>query len=123
MREEPGWNVVIPRYLVDQVNPPMFFTSARLQPAYGRLVAEFKALQTCLLGLKVLGLRLSRGECSVQRVERGLRRRLKTLYASRGGSVVSWIKLLELLDQSLDAVREALLFVNQVPEIREQVLI
>lgn len=94
-----------------------------LKPAYRRLVAEFKTLQACLLGLKVLGLSLGGRERSVQRVERGLRSCLRTLYARRVRGVVGRVELLELLRQALRRVRQAFLLVDQVSEIGEQVLI
>ena len=71
----------------------------RLQITYRRLVLQLKVLQGGLFGLEVLRLSLCGSERAVERVQRGLDRRLRTLDPCGRGSVKTRIELLELLGQ------------------------
>jgi hypothetical protein len=69
----------------------------RLKIANRGPVLHLEHLQSCLLTLKILGLRLRALKRAVQGVERGIDACLRALHARRIDYVVAGIELLELL--------------------------
>ena len=94
-----------------------------LQIAYRCLILEFKGLQRRLLRLEVLRLSLRGGERPVEGVQRRIDGCLWTLNSSGRGGVEPRIELLELLRESLKGVGKPFLLVDQISEVRVQVLV
>jgi hypothetical protein len=85
----------------------------RLKVADRGLIFHLQALQRRLLALKILGLRLSALERTIQGVERSIDTGLRTRRAGRSGHTVAGIQLLELLGEPLKGILKPLLLGNQ----------
>ena len=87
------------------------------------MILYLQTLQRGLLALKILGLRLGALERAIQGVERRVDAGLRTLNPRRSNHAIAGIELLKLLRESLKCVRKPFLIVDQISEIREQILV